>query len=117
MMLPVAMLLMVNIAGYFLKYTPHPSDKILLQSLAWTEAFSSMSFDLAKASEDRTANMMNMLRLVDVTDRNYNNWFTDLKGEFEAYKAKIANDNTLHCSNNDGLDQDLKTLSEKINLV
>ena len=76
-----------------------------------------MSVDLAKASEDRTANMMNMLRLVDVTDRNYNNWFTDFKGLFEAYKAKIANDNTLHCSNKGGLDQDLKTLSEKINLV
>ncbi len=72
---------------------------------------------MASVSEDRAANIMGVLRLLDVTDRNYKNWWADFTGLFTAYNTKVSADRTLHCSNKEGLDKELKTLAEKVALV
>merc|ERR1712110_692394 len=61
--------------------------------------------------------MMSMLRLVDVTDRNYNTWWDTFRGLYAEYSARVTMDETLYCSDKDGLDLALKNLAEKIKLV
>ena len=61
--------------------------------------------------------MMAMLRLVDVSDRNFNTWWTEFTTLNNAYLAKVAADSTLFCSDWPGLQQELNTLQEKSNLV
>ena len=61
--------------------------------------------------------MMAMLRLVDVSDRNFNTWWTEFTTLNNAYLARVAADPTLFCSDWPGLQQELNTLQEKSNLV
>merc|ERR1712110_729030 len=89
---------------------------IVLMGLGWSDAVP-LSDELAKVSGDRAANMMSMLRLVDVTDRNYNTWWDTFRGLYAEYSARVTMDETLYCSDKDGLDLALKNLAEKIKLV
>lgn len=92
---------------------------ILLMSLAsWSEAVSPLSIELARtdAFQDRAADMMAMLKIVDVTDRNYKSWWATFTTLLQAYELKIT-DESLFCSSWDTLSADLTVLDEKVTLV
>jgi len=93
---------------------------IVLASIALTECVNPLSIELAKANaipKDRSSEMMAMMRLADISDRNFNSWWEEFNTANAAYLAKVAKDPTLLCSDSENLKTELATLLTKVTLV
>jgi len=95
-----------------------------LVALAWIphRADATASLKLSVAShprlQDRTAEMMAMIRMVDVADRNLNEWIPTFERSWEAYQAKTTKEpKKWYCQKYADLEKDLANLISQAGLV
>jgi len=100
----------------------------ILVNFAWTPAESSrfnvdtgVMSDPHEVLSDRAADMMAMMRTVDVSDRNIKQYFTQFQGRWSKYQAKVKADSTLYCKEGpdgwEGLKKDLDETKTEIGLI
>ena len=83
-----------------------------------TAAVKPMTIESSDALKDRTADMMGLLKQMDLSDRNYLTWFQEFSDALDAYNTEIGADQDLYCSKPDYLlRQRLSPMLDKISLV
>merc|ERR1719315_305029 len=69
------------------------------------------------ATHDRSEELMRVLSVVDISDRNMNTWWDQFSISWAKYEVKVKKEPLLYCSSWEMLLKDLAELKSKVELV